>query len=417
MLKLTHELITLYPERVDLVDFYERALLNHIIGAQNPADGHGHVTYFTPLNPGGRRGVGPAWGGGTWSTDYNSFWCCQGTGIEVNTSLANSIYFYNDTTLIVNMFFPSVLNWTQRGITVTQATTYPVSDTTTLTVTGTVSGTWTMRIRIPRWTSGATVSVNGVAQDIATTPDSYAVLTRSWSSGDTVTVRLPMRVTMWAANDNTNVSAAVYGPVVLAGNYGNTSLSSPPSLNVASVARTSSGSLAFSATANGSTVSLLPFYDAQNMNYTVYWNAPGQVGGPTPPTAPPTTATPTATASATPTVSPTVSPTATSSPPGSGQATAVYRITGSWSGGFQAEVTVTAGAAPIKGWTVSWSFPNGQTVNQLWNGTYTQSGANVSVSNVSYNGALAAGASTTFGFLGTSTGTNNPPTNLTCTTT
>ncbi|MFD1047619.1 beta-L-arabinofuranosidase domain-containing protein, partial [Kibdelosporangium lantanae] len=161
MLRLTRELFTLYPDRAELADYYERALLNQMIGQQNPADSHGHITYFSSLNPGGRRGLGPAWGGGTWSTDYNSFWCCQGTGLETQTKLADSVYFYNDTTLIVNLFVPSVLTWTQRGITVTQTTSYPASDTTTLTVTGTVNGTWAMRIRVPSWATGATVSVNG----------------------------------------------------------------------------------------------------------------------------------------------------------------------------------------------------------------------------------------------------------------
>jgi uncharacterized protein len=279
MLKLTRELFTLDPQRVALFDYYERAWLNQMIGQQNPADSHGHVTYFTPLNPGGRRGVGPAWGGGTWSTDYDSFWCCQGTGLEMHTQLMDSIYFYSDTTLIVNMFLPSVLNWSQRGITVTQTTSYPVSDTTTLQVTGSVSGTWSMRIRVPSWTDGATISVNGAAQNITTTPGSYATLTRSWTSGDTVTVHLPMRVVMRAANDNANVAAVTYGPVVLSGNYGNTALSSLPSLNTSSIARTSSSSLAFTATANGSTVNLGPFYDAHGHNYTVYWNASGGSGG------------------------------------------------------------------------------------------------------------------------------------------
>jgi alpha-L-fucosidase 2 len=95
----------------------------------------------------------------------------------------------------------------------------------------------------------------------------------------------------------------------------------------------------------------------------------------------------------------------------------VYAVTGSWQGGFQGEVTVTAGSSPIQGWTVSWTFPNGQVINQIWSGTHTQSGANVTVSNVAYNGALPAGGSTTFGFIATTNGTNNPPTNLTCTTT
>ena len=80
-----------------------------------------------------------------------------------------------------------------------------------------------MRVRIPAWTTGATISVNGAAQSIATTPGTYATLTRSWTSGDTVTVRLPMRVVVRAANDNANVVAVTYGPVVLSGNYGNTS--------------------------------------------------------------------------------------------------------------------------------------------------------------------------------------------------
>ncbi len=275
MLKLTRELWLLDPNRAAYFDYYELALLNHLIGAQNPADSHGHVTYFTPLQPGGRRGVGPAWGGGTWSTDYNSFWCCQGTGIETNTKLMDSIYFYNGTTLTVNLFTPSVLNWSQRGITVTQSTTYPVSDTTTLTLSGTMSGSWSIRVRIPAWTSGATITVNGQPSGVTATPGTYATVTRTWAAGDTVTVRLPMRVLLKSANDNAGVQAVTYGPAVLAGNYGNTTLNGLPALTVSSITRTSTSSLAFTATANGQTVNLGPFHDAQGFNYTVYWNTSG----------------------------------------------------------------------------------------------------------------------------------------------
>ncbi|MFI5895032.1 beta-L-arabinofuranosidase domain-containing protein [Actinoplanes sp. NPDC051513] len=278
MLKLTRELWLLDPNRTDYFDFYERALLNHLIGAQNPADSHGHITYFTPLKPGGRRGVGPAWGGGTWSTDYNSFWCCQGTGIETNTKLADSIYFYNATTLTVNLYVPSVLTWTQRGITVTQSTTYPVSDTTTLTLSGTMSGSWSIRLRIPSWTTSPVISVNGTVQNVTATPGSYATVTRTWAAGDILTLRLPMSVTMRAANDNTNIQAITYGPAVLCGNYGNTTVSAAPSLTVSSITRTSTSSLAFTATANGATVNIGPFHDAQGFNYLVYWNTGGTSG-------------------------------------------------------------------------------------------------------------------------------------------
>jgi DUF1680 family protein len=271
MLTLTRELFTLTPDRAPLFDYYEQAWLNQMIGQQNPVDPHGHVTYFTPLNPGGRPKPGPR-RGGTWSTDYTTFWCCQGTGLEMHTRLMDSVYFHAGTTLTVNLFVPSVLTWTERGITLTQTTSYPASDTTTLRVTGSVGGTWAMRIRIPGWTSGATVSVNGAVQNIATTPGSYATLTRAWTSGDTVTVRLPMRTVLRPANDNPNVAAVTYGPVVLSGNYGDTALGSLPALDTSSIRRTSSTALSFTATANGAAVALGPFHDAQGHNYTVYWN-------------------------------------------------------------------------------------------------------------------------------------------------
>ncbi|KFZ14591.1 hypothetical protein V502_05994 [Pseudogymnoascus sp. VKM F-4520 (FW-2644)] len=275
MLKLTRELWVMDPSSVSYFDYYELALMNHLIGQQNPSDSHGHITYFTPLNPGGRRGVGPAWGGGTWSTDYDSFWCCQGTGVETNTKLMDSIYFYDSSSLYVNLFAPSVLRWTQRGLTVTQTTTYPVTDTTTLVVNGTSGGDWAMRIRIPQWSSGAEVSVNGKKQNICTEPGTYAVLSRSWSSGDTVTIRLPMQLRTVPAKDNANIAAIAYGPVILSGNYGSTSLDSSPTLTLESISRSSE--LSFTATANGQTVDLSPFYDAHDYNYNVYWTISGKL--------------------------------------------------------------------------------------------------------------------------------------------
>ncbi|KAI0549325.1 hypothetical protein F4679DRAFT_547562 [Xylaria curta] len=274
MLKLTRELWATNPT-ANYFDFYERALLNHLLGQQNPSTNHGHITYFTPLKAGSTRGVGPAWGGGTWSTDYSSFWCCQGTGVETNTKLMDSIYGYDSSSLYVNLFTPSKLNWSQRSTTITQTTTFPVGDTTTLAVGG--SGTWAMKIRIPSWTSGATISVNGQQQSITTTPGSYATISRTWTSGDTVTVKLPMSLRLIAANDNKSLAAVAYGPTVLSGNYGSSTLSSAPTLTLSSLKRKSSSSLDFTGTANGATVTLNPFYDAQGYNYVVYWTVSGSL--------------------------------------------------------------------------------------------------------------------------------------------
>ena len=130
----------------------------------------------------------------------------------------------------------------------------------------------------------------------------------------------------------------------------------------------------------------------------------------TSPTVSPTTSSPSPTPS-TSSPSPSTSPTATT-----GGCTATYKITGSWSGGFQGEVTVAnTGTAATKSWSVGWTFTAGQTVTQLWNGTVTQTGTAVKVVNAGYNGAVAAGGTTTFGFLGSTSGTTNPvPSPITC---
>ncbi|KAH8668786.1 hypothetical protein BX600DRAFT_480788 [Xylariales sp. PMI_506] len=268
MLKLTKELWGINPNS-EYFDFFERALINHLIGAQNQYDSHGPVTYFTPLVAGGQRGVGPAWGGGTWSTDYDSFWCCMGTSLEQNTKLMDAIYGYDDSSLYINLFAPSTLDWTQQGLTVTQNTDFPVSDTTNITIDG--SGVFDLKIRIPSWTSGATVSVNGELQQVDTIAGAYTTISRAWASGDVVTVQLPMTLQLVPANDDPSLAAVAYGPVILSGNYGNDTLSAAPTLDLASVSRTSDSDLGFTGTAEGAVVNLGPFYDAQGFNYVVYW--------------------------------------------------------------------------------------------------------------------------------------------------
>jgi poly(3-hydroxybutyrate) depolymerase len=112
-----------------------------------------------------------------------------------------------------------------------------------------------------------------------------------------------------------------------------------------------------------------------------------------------------------PTTSPSVVPTTT--PPPSGGCTAAYAVVSQWAGGFQGEVRVSAGRA-INGWTVTWTFANGQAINSAWGAAVTSSGSAVTARNMSWNGALPAGGTTTFGFIGSWTGANPAPT-ATCT--
>jgi len=92
-----------------------------------------------------------------------------------------------------------------------------------------------------------------------------------------------------------------------------------------------------------------------------------------------------------------------------------YTIGSQWAGGFGAAVTINnTGTAAISNWTLTWSFANGQTITQVWNGNVVQSGANVTVTNMSYNGSIPAGGSYAgMGFNGTwNNATNAVPTSF-----
>jgi len=92
----------------------------------------------------------------------------------------------------------------------------------------------------------------------------------------------------------------------------------------------------------------------------------------------------------------------------------VYTISSQWAGGFGAGINIqNTGTTAWTSWTLTWTFANGQTISQLWNGTETQSGANVTVKSLSYNGSIPAGGSYSgMGFNGTWNGANAVPTSF-----
>jgi cellulose 1,4-beta-cellobiosidase len=95
--------------------------------------------------------------------------------------------------------------------------------------------------------------------------------------------------------------------------------------------------------------------------------------------------------------------------------TAAYSVVNDWGSGFQASVTITAGSAAITGWTVSWTYSGNQQLTDGWEGNWTQSGETVTITNESYNGSLAAGASTQIGATFSYSGTNTAPASVSCT--
>lgn len=92
---------------------------------------------------------------------------------------------------------------------------------------------------------------------------------------------------------------------------------------------------------------------------------------------------------------------------------AAYAVTSQWPGGFGATVTVTNLGDPLSSWDLRWTFPNGQTIQQLWNGVVSTSGSQVKVTNSPWNGGLGTNASIQVGFNGSWNGANGVPTSFT----
>ncbi|WP_189082351.1 glycoside hydrolase family 9 protein [Mangrovihabitans endophyticus] len=129
----------------------------------------------------------------------------------------------------------------------------------------------------------------------------------------------------------------------------------------------------------------------------VWGDEPGSTPSPSTPTPSPSTPTPTPS-----------SPTPTPSSPSPSGCRVAYG-TSDWSTGFTATVTITNGTTAVNGWTLTFAYTGGQRVSDAWSATVTQSGSQVTARNASWNGSLAPGATVSFGFNGTHTGTNPPP--------
>ena len=184
------------------------------------------------------------------------------------------------------------------------------------------------------------------------------------------------------------------------------------------------GYLAWTWTATGNcggTPALISDWTGTPTNYGAGYKAHllslGGGGGNTPTPTPTrgTTPTPTPTQGTTPTPTPTQGTTPTPTPTQiTGASCSVhYAITNQWPGGFGANITLTnTGTTAINGWNLQFAFANGQTITQLWNGSYTQNGGNVTITNLSYNASIAPGAtlSSTPGFNGAWNGSNSAPT-------
>ncbi|WP_027388760.1 glycoside hydrolase family 127 protein [Chryseobacterium gregarium] len=210
MLKLSKELYATNPKS-SYVDYYERALYNHILSTQNPDKG-GFV-YFTPMRPGHYR---------VYSQPETSFWCCVGSGMENHAKYGEMIYAYSDEDLYVNLFIPSILKWSEKKIVLRQENNFPENPSTKLVFNLAPKSTVNLKLRAPEWAkvSEITISVNGKNVNVPVDVEGYFTITRKWKKGDVVEMKMPMHLSAEQLPDHSDYFAFKYGPIVLAAKYG-----------------------------------------------------------------------------------------------------------------------------------------------------------------------------------------------------
>ncbi|MFT4202430.1 MAG: glycoside hydrolase family 127 protein [Chitinophagaceae bacterium] len=273
MLKLTSAYYSWHPS-ASLFDYYEKALYNGILASQNHGDGM--FCYFVPLRMGGKK---------TYSDQFNTFTCCVGTGMENHTKYTQAIYFQSPDSkaLFVNLYIPSSLDWKEQNANITIENSILDSDTIHIIVNVTSKKDFTLKLRKPIWSSVYSVVVNGRGQSINPDSDGYLNIKRQWKKGDKVALILQKSMHKESIVDNEKRIALFYGPVLLAGQLGDT-MPDPvygvPVLltrddNISNwVKPLSVKDLTFRTTdvAQPAAVTLKPFYATQQDYYSVYFD-------------------------------------------------------------------------------------------------------------------------------------------------
>lgn len=209
MLKMTRSLFALRPD-IKYAEFHERALFNHVLGSMDPTSGQ--TCYMVPIGRGVQR---------EYQDMFENFTCCVGSGMESHGLHADGVYYESKDKLWVNLYAPSTVEWKSAHASLTMETGFPEGETATLKLTIKAPKKLTLALRRPRWAgAGFTIAVNGKAVSDVSDPGSYIELTRTWKTGDTVTLSLPKALHLEPLPDNPRRVALLWGPLVLAGDLG-----------------------------------------------------------------------------------------------------------------------------------------------------------------------------------------------------
>jgi uncharacterized protein len=257
-LKLARYLIRLSGDSL-YGDGLERSLYNTMLATRAP-DSDGNYPYYSN------------YGANAVKKYYHRKWpCCSGTLLQGVADYMLNIYFHDDDALYVNLFTPSTVSWKRPSgtVEVEQVTNYPTEDASRVSIRS--SGKFALKVRIPAWTSGATIRVNGQSADPAKAGQ-YAVIERSWKPGDTVEIVVPQRLrTLPIDESHLNVVALLRGPVMYVGLNPWEGLDQLPLAIPAALKPVEGLSDSYVMSINGKELVFVPYYDVQLESYNTYF--------------------------------------------------------------------------------------------------------------------------------------------------
>ncbi len=214
LIKLSRRLWLREPSE-PVADFIERALFNHILSSQEP--NRGGFVYFTSMRPGHYR---------TYSSDTEDFWCCTDTGMESHAKYGEFIYACSGDRLWVDLLMASELDWTDKGVKVRLDTRFPENGQATMSLSLNKPQKFEIAIRCPSWLEHGTMklAINGSRRRVETRPGSYAVVERTWKTGDKVEIDWPLSMRTEMLPRSKQWVSVLWGPIVLAGELGSAGL-------------------------------------------------------------------------------------------------------------------------------------------------------------------------------------------------
>ncbi len=264
MLKLTRTLFSWNPD-ARYGDYCERALINHILAHQHPESGM--FVYKGFLDYGAVK---------HFSTPFDSFWCCVGTGMENHARYGEYIYFRGANDLYVNLYAASCAYWREKGVVLEQRTEYPEEDRVQIHLRCKNPVVFALHLRHPWWAvEPITITLNGQPVDVDSRPGSYLTIERNWCDGDRLELRLPMSLRVECMPDDPRMIAFFYGPVLLCAGVDNGEI---PVLvcegdDPIPYVRAEPAKMVFvtSGLAQPRDLELIPLYRKYEGRYNVYW--------------------------------------------------------------------------------------------------------------------------------------------------